>query len=389
MKPPLFIECSVCGREFGSKSIQIHEPQCLQKLRRTEIAQQETEQTPPSTTKKTRRKKKTSERKLAMGTASSEMTRVPATTAAIFSHSTNSAPSFVIMATTSTSNFASIERFNLPKIQSKTTGSGARPCTAVLDKPRILNPEYIQYDMSLTRIDFTGQSKSSTVIMDENQNNRIQRQNTQVLQNPASRRHGFALPNVLDGNLTVVGHQNYHHQSKYQGKVFRSSDQSKLPPSANMMTTADSILGDPQRKVRGDRTADMGLSLQSGTPQTSAAPSVESLFASPNFPFFGKLSQCDLEKPLRTCFHLEKIPGHRNDFQPCQEHFVTPSASSELPQLQQPQPVDLSQSTLNQANTPADDHAVPDIRPAKQCLESTTGKSNCHESNQISMLPLP
>lgn len=37
-KPPTFTECSVCGREFGSKSIGIHEPQCLQKLRRTEIA---------------------------------------------------------------------------------------------------------------------------------------------------------------------------------------------------------------------------------------------------------------------------------------------------------------------------------------------------------------
>jgi hypothetical protein len=36
-KPPTFVECSVCGREFGSKSIRIHEPQCLSKLRRTEI----------------------------------------------------------------------------------------------------------------------------------------------------------------------------------------------------------------------------------------------------------------------------------------------------------------------------------------------------------------
>jgi hypothetical protein len=52
MKPPTFVECSVCGREFGSKSIVIHERQCLQKLRRTEIIQDE-----PN--KGGRRKKKT------------------------------------------------------------------------------------------------------------------------------------------------------------------------------------------------------------------------------------------------------------------------------------------------------------------------------------------
>jgi len=40
-KPPTFVECSVCGREFGSKSIRIHEPQCLSKLRRTEIQDSE------------------------------------------------------------------------------------------------------------------------------------------------------------------------------------------------------------------------------------------------------------------------------------------------------------------------------------------------------------
>lgn len=57
-KPPTFIECSVCGREFGSKSIGIHEPQCLQKLRRTEIANNSsTDQGKP------RRKKKSSKDK--------------------------------------------------------------------------------------------------------------------------------------------------------------------------------------------------------------------------------------------------------------------------------------------------------------------------------------
>lgn len=55
-RPPTFVECSVCGREFGSKSIIIHEPQCLQKLRRTEIKDNE-----PINGRK-RRKKKTSPR---------------------------------------------------------------------------------------------------------------------------------------------------------------------------------------------------------------------------------------------------------------------------------------------------------------------------------------
>ena len=56
MKPPTFVECSVCGREFGSKSITIHERQCLQKLRRTEITP---EPTSNSSNKGGRRKKKT------------------------------------------------------------------------------------------------------------------------------------------------------------------------------------------------------------------------------------------------------------------------------------------------------------------------------------------
>ena len=31
MKRPPTIVCYICGREFGSKSISIHEPQCLEK----------------------------------------------------------------------------------------------------------------------------------------------------------------------------------------------------------------------------------------------------------------------------------------------------------------------------------------------------------------------
>lgn len=54
-KPPTFIECSVCGREFGSKSIIIHEPQCLQKLRRTEIKEEDSARLPK---RKQKRKKK-------------------------------------------------------------------------------------------------------------------------------------------------------------------------------------------------------------------------------------------------------------------------------------------------------------------------------------------
>lgn len=58
-KPPTFLECSFCGKEFGSKSIGIHEPQCLQKLRRTEI-----EETAEETRQKgMRRKKKSSKDK--------------------------------------------------------------------------------------------------------------------------------------------------------------------------------------------------------------------------------------------------------------------------------------------------------------------------------------
>ncbi|XP_068103160.1 zinc finger protein 475 isoform X2 [Hyperolius riggenbachi] len=30
-KPPPTVICYICGREFGSKSISIHEPQCLKK----------------------------------------------------------------------------------------------------------------------------------------------------------------------------------------------------------------------------------------------------------------------------------------------------------------------------------------------------------------------
>jgi len=62
-KPPTFIECSVCGREFGSKSIGIHEPQCLQKLRRTEIGNTDSSsssQQGNSSNKAMRRKKKSS-----------------------------------------------------------------------------------------------------------------------------------------------------------------------------------------------------------------------------------------------------------------------------------------------------------------------------------------
>ncbi|MPD03798.1 Zinc finger protein 474 [Portunus trituberculatus] len=31
MRPPGFRECYVCQREYGSRSIEIHEPQCLEK----------------------------------------------------------------------------------------------------------------------------------------------------------------------------------------------------------------------------------------------------------------------------------------------------------------------------------------------------------------------
>lgn len=57
-RPPTFIECSVCGKEYGSRSIGIHEPQCLQKLRRTEIAN--TTANADSSSKPMRRKKKSS-----------------------------------------------------------------------------------------------------------------------------------------------------------------------------------------------------------------------------------------------------------------------------------------------------------------------------------------
>lgn len=33
MRPPGFRECYVCQREYGSRSIEIHEPQCLEKWR--------------------------------------------------------------------------------------------------------------------------------------------------------------------------------------------------------------------------------------------------------------------------------------------------------------------------------------------------------------------
>ncbi|XP_047493710.1 zinc finger protein 474-like isoform X2 [Penaeus chinensis] len=32
-RPPGFVQCYVCQREFGSRSIEIHEPQCLEKWR--------------------------------------------------------------------------------------------------------------------------------------------------------------------------------------------------------------------------------------------------------------------------------------------------------------------------------------------------------------------
>lgn len=51
-KPPTFTECSICGREFGSRSILIHEPQCLQKLRATQISHEDLDQAKPKNRKK-------------------------------------------------------------------------------------------------------------------------------------------------------------------------------------------------------------------------------------------------------------------------------------------------------------------------------------------------
>ena len=150
MKPPLFIECSVCGREFGSKSIrkeaqklttivshrfmenmlklaenvaEIHEPQCLQKLRRTEIANQEDDETfaPTTTTtnKKARRKKKSGP-VMAVRANTSTATPVMAEPGATIPHHHSAPNSFVLMATSSDrasrfSNFHS--KLNLPRIQ--------------------------------------------------------------------------------------------------------------------------------------------------------------------------------------------------------------------------------------------------------------------------------
>ena len=94
-------------------------------------------------------------------------------------------------------------------------------------------------------------------------------------------------------------------------------------------------------------------------PCDRSSPPIESLYAAPDFPFLSKLSHCDLEKPLRTCFHLDKIP--RNSLEIYQDNFVTPSESSEFPPLQQQQQQQHQQQTDGLDVAIIQDEKFPDL----------------------------
>ncbi|ODM94598.1 putative zinc finger protein, partial [Orchesella cincta] len=266
-KPPTFIECSVCGREFGSKSIGIHEPQCLQKLRRTEIGNTDSSSSSQvGNNKGMRRKKKSSKEQ------SNKQNQFYSDTPSYYAgasldhirHRTTPVSSPVGGEDDqdggggSSGGSTSVEtsKISLPRIQpnslinykafqdQSSRNQIRRPRTATLPRPKILNLDFIQYDMSLTRLDFSASSSasspspidpsfiaslnnSSSSKMDDNQNS-IGGNNVP-----------FMLPAVASNAKMSGGTHPYHHQ--YQvNKLCRNSDvgATKLPPK-------DDFLGDP------------------------------------------------------------------------------------------------------------------------------------------------
>ncbi|CAL8088398.1 unnamed protein product [Orchesella dallaii] len=265
-KPPTFMECSVCGREFGSKSIGIHEPQCLQKLRRTEIGNTDSSSSSQqgNNNKAMRRKKKSSkEQTNKQNQFYSDTTSTYYAGASLdhIRHRTTPVSSPVGGENeqdgggsgSGAVNSVETSKISLPKIQhnslinykafqdQSSRNQIRRPRTATLPRPKILNLDFIQYDMSLTRLDFSasssasspspidpclipGLSNSNSSRMDDNQNS-ISGNNVP-----------FMLPAVPS---KTSGTHSYHHQ--YQvNKLCRNPDvgATKLPPK-------DDFLGDP------------------------------------------------------------------------------------------------------------------------------------------------
>lgn len=147
-KPPNFVKCSICGREFGSKSIVIHEPQCLERLRQTEI--KEAEEKKRSTPRYGKPKKNVSSAYHTFG-------------------ETSIGTSFTLPRISNPQRFGIIRCLKFPNSHHFVSFRKLdRPTTATLDRPKVLNPEYKHYDMSIRRIDFTSLSLPE---MDDNSRN--------------------------------------------------------------------------------------------------------------------------------------------------------------------------------------------------------------------------